>query len=460
MDNTEYMICCCIISSITVFALIILLSPQVGISGTIVEEEQVPFVKDDELKIELVAEGLHHPTSMVFLGQDDFLVLEKDKGTVQRVTNGTIHDQPLLDLNVDNEGERGMLGISTMKSSDGRTFVFIYYTKSSKDDGDTRYTGIPVGNVLYKYEFVGGRLINPKILFDFSESRHSAHNGGKILTGPDDNIYLVVGDGDSCVDRSQKINGKYVCSDANLDYILNSQSSNVINGVRPFGKGGILRMTVDGKAVGEGLLGQDNPLNMYYAYGIRNSFGIAFDPLTGNLWDTENGPGFGDEINLVVPGFNSGWLKVQGFWPVFTYNPVPIKKGYFNNTSNSITRDLVDFDGRGIYRDPKFAWNITVGPTALTFLNSDKWGGHYENDLFVGDINKGRIYHFDLDENRTELVLEGDLKDKVANSNKESRDAIFAGGFGGITDIQVGPDGNLYVLSYQYGKIFRIVSIE
>ena len=111
-----------------------------------------------------------------------------------------------------------------MKSSDGRTFVFIYYTKSSKDGGDTRYTGIPVGNVLYKYEFVGGRLINPKILFDFPESRHSAHNGGKILTGPDNNLYLIVGDGDSCVDRSQKINGKYVCSDANLDYILNSQS--------------------------------------------------------------------------------------------------------------------------------------------------------------------------------------------------------------------------------------------
>jgi glucose/arabinose dehydrogenase len=161
-----------------------------------------------------------------------------------------------------------------------------------------------------------------------------------------------------------------------------------------------------------------------------------------------------------VPGFNSGWLKVQGFWPVFTYNPVPIKKGYFNNTSINITRELVDFDGRGTYRDPKFAWNITVGPTALSFFNSAKWGGHYENDLFVGDINKGRIYHFDLNENRTELVLEGNLKDKVANTNKESRDAIFAGGFGGITDIQVGPDGNLYVLSYPYGKIFRIVSAE
>jgi glucose/arabinose dehydrogenase len=95
IDNTEYTIYCCIVASITVFVLIILLSPQVGISGTIVEEEQIPYVKDDELKIELVAEGLHHPTSMVFLGKDDFLVLEKDKGTVQRVNNGTIHDQPL-----------------------------------------------------------------------------------------------------------------------------------------------------------------------------------------------------------------------------------------------------------------------------------------------------------------------------------------------------------------------------
>ena len=95
----------------------------------------------------------------------------------------------------------------------------------------------------------------------------------------------------------------------------------------------------------------------------------------------------------------------------------------------------------------------------MKFFNSSKFGPHYENDLFVGDINKGRIYHFDLNENRTELVLEGDLMDKVANSNKESRDAIFAGGFGGITDIQVGPDGNLYVLSYPYGKIFRIISV-
>ena len=55
-----------------------------------------------------------------------------------------------------------------------------------------------------------------------------------------------------------------------------------------------------------GILGDETPLNLYYAYGVRNSFGINFDPITGNLWHTENGPGEGDEINFVESGFNSG----------------------------------------------------------------------------------------------------------------------------------------------------------
>ncbi len=102
---------------------------------------------------------------------------------------------------------------------------------------------------------------------------------------------------------------------------MKSQTSNVIDGLPPAGRGGILRVTQNGSTVNRGILGSDDPLGKYYAYGIRNSFGIDFDPLTGKLWDTENGPFFGDEINLVEPGFNSGWLKVQGMWPVSTYNP-------------------------------------------------------------------------------------------------------------------------------------------
>jgi len=449
MANVDYVIFCCIAISIAAIALSILLPPQAGISGTVIEDEQIPYVNDDKLKIELVAEGLHHPTSMVFLGQNDFLVLEKDKGTVQRVTNGNIQYPPLLDLNVDSEGERGMLGISTMKSSDGRTFVFLYYTKSTIDGRDTRYTKTPAGNVLYKYEFLNGRLINPKILYDFPESRHSAHNGGKLLTGPDNNLYLVVGDGDSCVDRSQKINGKYVCSDANLDYILNSESSNILNGVGPSGKGGILRMTVDGNAVGKGVLGQNKPLNLYYAYGIRNSFGIAFDPLTGNLWDTENGPHFGDEINLVQPGFNSGWVKVQGIW-----EPNFEQMGKIVHNPNGLN----DFNGNGTYNEPKFTWIPTVAPTAMTFLSSDRYGSELRYGLIVGDANTGTIYYFKLNANRNAFQLEGELKDTIADNLNELKKVKFATGFGRITDIKLGSDGLLYVLSTQNGatSIYKI----
>jgi aldose sugar dehydrogenase len=461
MHTSDHTICIFSVLLIFFFSVGALIISHSVTSSTKINNEEIPYVKDLNLKVELVASGLHHPTSMIFLGHDDLLVLEKNKGTVQRITNGKISEQPLLDVNVASQNERGMLGIAADRSSDGRTFVYIYFTQSLNEDGEDVQNGtIPLGNRLYKYELVGKKLVNPEVLFSLPGSKHSAHNGGKLLIGPDHNLYLTIGDGDSCVDRSKKVNGKYVCSDSNLEFILNSKSSNIVNGAAPAGRGGIIRMTQSGDPVNGGIIGKADPLNMYYAYGIRNSFGIDFDPVNGNLWDTENGPGFGDEINMVIPGFNSGWLKIQGFWPVFTYNPVPLERGYFNHTTINIMNELVNFDGNGKYVDPKLAWNITVGPTALKFFNSTQFGPQYENDLFVSDINKGRIFHFDLNKNRTELILRADLADKVANSTREFRDSVFAGGFGGITDIQVGPDGYLYVLSYPNGKIYRILPID
>ena len=155
-----------------------------------------------------------------------------------------------------------MLGVASDKSSDGRTFVYLYFTESTKADGEDERNGTkPLGNRLYKYELVGDKLLNPKMLLEIPSGRHSAHNGGKILIGPDHNLYLTVGDGDSCLDRFKKINGTYVCSTNNFEFILNSKSSNVKEGARPAGRGGILRMTVDGKTVGEGILGKHNPVN-------------------------------------------------------------------------------------------------------------------------------------------------------------------------------------------------------
>ena len=192
------------------------------------------------------------------------------------------------------------------------------------------------------------------------------------------------------------------------------------------------------------------PLNLYYSYGLRNSFGIDFDPLTGKLWDTENGEDFGDEINLVEPGFNSGWSKVEGIWTLDEEESMTEAAPL--NPENG----LVDFDGKGKYSSPEFTWRESLGPSAIKFLNSDRLGKQYENDIVVGDIDNGNLYHFDLSKDRTELILEEPLADKLADSDDENEGIIFGKGFGAITDIEVGPDGYLYIVAFQ-GTIYRIV---
>ncbi|MGB7707448.1 MAG: PQQ-dependent sugar dehydrogenase, partial [Nitrososphaeraceae archaeon] len=213
-------------------------------------------------------------------------------------------------------------------------------------------------------------------------------------------------------------------------------------GVDPDGRGGILRITQDGQPA-EGILGESIPLRIYYAYGIRNSFGMDFDPISGNLWDTENGPGNGDEINLVLPGFNSGWQQVQGL----------------SSMEDSFSEsDLQDFGGKGHYSDPELVWVNTAGPTAVKFLHSTALGTAYENDMFVGDVHNGRIYHFDLTSDRKDIVLPPALASRVVEkpSSPGLNSIVFGEGFGGITDIEVGPDGNLYVVSIGLGSIFQI----
>ena len=144
---------------------------------------------------------------------------------------------------------------------------------------------------------------------------------------------------------------------------------------------------------------------------------------------------------MVDPGFNSGWVDLMGMAP----------SGFnFNN--------LVNFGGKGKYSDPEFVWTQTVAPTAIEFLTSSKLGSSYQNDMFVGDFNKGRICDFNLNSGRTALSLSGDLADKIANTDAETGQVIFGEGFGGVTELKVGPgDGYLYVLSIDNGAIYKIL---
>jgi aldose sugar dehydrogenase len=406
-----------------------------------------PTIDDPNLVVQQVYQGLKSPTAMAFIASNDILVLEKDEGTVQRIVNGKILQEPLLQVVVDSKDERGMLGIA-IATKDAATNIetearkspiniFLFFTEAKVGD-------FPMGNRVYKYELVDDntKLANPKLLLNLPALPDDSHVGGVVAIGPDNNIYTAVGD-----QRPTAFN--------RLDYPQShTKAQNYVNGIEPDGRSGILRITQDGEIVGgKGILGDSQPLNKYYAYGIKNSFGLDFDPITDNLWDTENGPSFGDEINLVEAGFNSGWANIQGYW---TLDDEWNKGEEVTIPLNAEDYNLEDFGGKGQYSSPEFTWD--VAPTALKFLNSDKLGKEYENDMFVGDIKNGNLYHFELDKQRTGLLLDGPLADKVA-SNEEINQAIFAQGFGGITDIEVGPDGYLYILTFgeEDGTIYKIV---
>ena len=386
-----------------------------------------PNVFDSRLKVEQVVQGLDTPTTMAFVGPDDFLVLEKDKGTVIRVVNGRILEKPLLDVDVANSVERGMCGIAVSKTS-SKTYVFLYFTEINGKDGDDRKGKEPEGNRLYRYELVDDRLVDPVLLLDLPATPGPRHNGGAIEIGPDQNIYIPVGD----IDGS--------CS----TFYTATQTQNFADGIAADGRSGILRITQDGKPVGEGILGDSMPLRLYYAYGIRNSFGLGFDPITGTLWDTENGPHEGDEINLVNPGFNSGWQEIVGF---------------SSSQKKFDVHKLVTFDGKGKYEEPKVVWAHSTGLTSLVFFDSEKLSTEYRNDMFVGDVHNGRIFHFKLNDERNDLALPKALAGKFIENpiNSGAEGIVFGAGFGGITDLTVGPDGYLYIVSIGQGKVFRIL---
>jgi glucose/arabinose dehydrogenase/uncharacterized membrane protein YgcG len=379
---------------------------------------QRPSVNDNRLTVEQVAGGLVYPTAMAFLDEDTILVLEKDSGRVRVIEDGELQPEPLLDVAVANDGDRGMLGTAISRENDTTTYVFLYFTESGGGvDGDDKQGVPPAGNRLYRYELQGNRLVNPTLLLDLPALPGPRYNGGPVVIGPDNNVYVSIGE---VGDHTGKV-------------------QNFKNGSEADGTSGILRIGKNGE-VPEPIIGTGAFAKYYFAYGMRSSGGIDFDPMTGILWDTEDGAPFVDEINFVNAGFNSGWKIVQGMVPP-EYN----------------LTDLVMFNEESHYSNPKFTWTEPVNPTALEFLNSNALGQQYENDMFVGDINNGTVYHFELNGNRSAFVLEGALKDAVANTSGETEGAIFGTGFGGLSDIKTGPDGYLYILSFVDGTLFRVV---
>jgi glucose/arabinose dehydrogenase len=386
------------------------------------------ITKDPTLKVETLVNGLSFPTSMEFIDNNNILVLEKG-GQVRLVSNGVLKDKPVLNVPVDTESERGLLGIAVMSitktditattATNNSKFVFLYYTESK--DGDLR-------NRIYRYEWKAQsqNLVNPTLILDLPALPGPNHDGGKLIIGPDHYLYAVIGD-------------------------LNHRGKlqNIKNGSDPDDTSVIFRVNPN-----DGSAAKDNPfindpniaMHRYYAYGIRNSFGITFDPVTGNLWQTENGPNVYDEINLVKRGFNSGWTQVMG----------PLS----GNPGVNIDQ-LVNFPGSH-YANPVFSWKNPIAVTDIGFMKSSVLGEKYKNNIFVGDYNNGNLYYFEVNSTRTGIKLDtsqqqAGLSSLVVDNDNQLSAVTFGSGFGGISDIKTGPkDGFLYILSINDGSIYKI----
>jgi glucose/arabinose dehydrogenase len=221
-----------------------------------------------------------------------------------------------------------------------------------------------------------------------------------------------------------------------------------------------------------------NNIHKIWAYGIRNSFGFAFDPFSGEIWESENADDAYDEINRVQFGQNGGWIQAMG--PVsrvadfkqiettmFGGNLQQVRWPPTNiaNTPQEAL-DRMFMIPSAFYSDPEFSWRFAVPPAGVGFMSTPNLGPEYFGDFFVGAATPitvgGYLLRFRFNADRTDFVFTNPgLADKVEdntakNQINESAELLFGRDFGVGTDIQTGPNGNLYVVSLSLGRVFEI----
>jgi glucose/arabinose dehydrogenase len=389
----------------------ILLLPTVAAAQTL---------DDPALTVQTVVTGIDFPTTMAFIGDDDFLILQKGDGKVRRVTGGVLQAAPVLDVSVDPEIDKGLLGIAVDPDFVNNGYVFLYYSEATVDGLQA------IANRVYRYTWDGAQLVDPRLVLDLPNTNR-ALVGGIVTFGHDDKLYTVMGS----LERANKLQNVAIHADPDDTSV-------------------IFRTNTDGSAVPDNpffaATGTLAPMKRYFAYGVRNSFGMAFDPVTGALWDTENGQGIYDEINRVDAGFNSGWIRIQG-----------------PDARSPDHQDTLWVAPGSQYHDPLFSWKAPVAPTAIAFTENPKLGCNSVHDIVIGDTNCGNLHHFVPNAARDGLALSDPaLADLVADNDADScvteqTSFHFGSAFGVVTDIKTGPDGNLYVVDLLSGTVFRIV---
>jgi glucose/arabinose dehydrogenase len=420
---------------------------------------------------------------MAFLGANEFLILERATGKVQRVLNGQLQS-PALDLAVNSASERGLLGIALHPNFPTTPYVYLYWTESSTGVDTLNTDEVPLlGNRVDRFIWNGATLTLDRNLIhlralqaDAGQPSRGNHNGGVLRFGPDGKLYIFMGDngrrgllqnvtGGGTVPDDQF--GGPEPDDAHLTGVilrLNDDGSTPVD--NPFFNA---TTTLTGQAAAN--------VKKVFAYGVRNGFGMAFDPQSGHLWTQENGDDAFDEINRVTPGFNGGWIQVMGpssrvseYKSIEVNRPGGLQQNRWSPTliadtpAEALSR-LYTLPGSQ-YREPEFSWKYAVAPSPIGFVKGKALGAQFEGDLFVGasrtTLYNGYLFRLRLSGDRLRIAMtDPRLQDTVAdNLDKfditESESLLIGKNFGVTTDIQTGPDGNLYVVSLSNGAVYQI----
>lgn len=468
-------------------------------------------ILDPNLQVTTVVTGLNQPIGVVFLprndGVIDMLVLEKASGQVKRVINGVVQPDPALDLAVNSASERGLLSMVLHPNFPATPQVFIRWTESSTGVDSGVINDVPlVGNRVDRFIWNGSTLTFDASLIAMrsrqsdnlevtghpgttNPNENGNHNGGVMRFGPDGKLYIFMGDQGRRGWLQNLPNGPFLTPPMMDDTFGGPAPDNAhFSGI-------ILRLNTDGTApsdnpffaVGASMGGEVGAnIQKIYSYGHRNGFGMAFDPATGALWETENGDDSFSELNRIIPGMNGGWIQIAGpltRYPQFkeietTQFTMALQQVRYPPTRLSYTSDLAQLRmfmlPGATYVDPEFSWKYEIGPAGTTFVTGNALGAEYNGTLWIGSArsfqmvgnNGGSLYRLKFTGDRLHVDVSADprLADHVADNlfsptkfeGTESESLLIGQGFGITPDIEQGPDGNLYIVSNTDGVIYKI----
>jgi len=500
---------------------------------------QVPTLLEPKLSLRTAVDGLELPTSIAFIGPDDMLVLEKDTGKVKRVVDGVV-SATVLDLAVNNFQERGLLGVALHPRFPTTPWVYLYWSCRTEDQpadpffpdqrqcSDANMLGADtsdvlraplLGNRVDRFMWDGSRLSFDRHLLTFrsfqndgapvppgqgdsADGPHGAqpargnHDAGVIAFGPDGKLYVVVGD----LGRRGQLQN--LPSGPTATGLGSRVPDDQFGGPEPDDAhfaGVIVRLNEDGATpsdnpffgVGARIGGEVGAnVQRVFSYGLRNTFGMDFDPRSGELWVQENGEDAFDELNRVTPGQNSGWIQVAGpLRRIAQFKQIETSSLHHEDFPNlqqfrwgperiadtpAEARSRLFVLPGSRYSEPEFSWSHVLAPAAIGFAKGkgsrkhedQGLGREFSGDLFMGfsttDTFGGPLFHFNLTGNRRKIaVSDRRLKDRVADNLTfhditESESLLIGKDFGIVTDIETGPDGNLFVVSLSNGAIYEI----